>query len=89
MCRQLVAACDGLDTALTDDCYDVGERGLDEPKHQDQCFVFYDGCIDECNFRAYWAMPEDVASSSDGGDAAAPSMSDAGSTDAAPADAAE
>jgi hypothetical protein len=85
MCRELVSTCSGLDfgggelddnlsyiKGLLRECRDVGKRGIDDPTNEDQCFVFYDGCIDECQYYAtfgYLFAPQDGAASDAGVDA--------------------
>lgn len=49
-CEELALYCRDLPAAREDleQCYQVGRRGLREAEHQDQCFVAWDECIDDC-----------------------------------------
>jgi hypothetical protein len=64
MCRQLTRECSEWGEERLDECAEIGQAGLGDPTREDQCFVFYDGCIDECRFRALWG----VAGNEAGGD---------------------
>jgi hypothetical protein len=51
-CEALETFCVDLPESREDlrTCHDTGARGLDEPSHQDRCFVAYDECFDDCYY---------------------------------------
>lgn len=36
------------------ECYAIGMAGRKERTNEDQCFAYYDECINECEFFAYY-----------------------------------
>ncbi len=78
MCEELATECEGLGYEELDECQQIGARGLRDARHEDQCYVLYDGCIDECRFISRWGPKRGDSGATR--DAAAPAA-DAGTPD--------
>jgi hypothetical protein len=50
MCRNLATECADFQSESLNECQRTGRRGLADESRQDECFVYYDSCIDQCRF---------------------------------------
>lgn len=67
-CEVLRSFCSGLPRADLKACYQAGRRGVREPKHADQCFLFYDTCAEAClSEQARTAKDGSATNKADGG----------------------
>lgn len=86
MCENLVKAC-GKPVLLEQtsdvfrECHTVGVEGQKDEAHEAQCFAFYDECINECEFYAYYLTLD--AGADGGSDAATDLDAQASAPDAA------